>query len=162
MYLFINNKRGIFKFWCCPLYKQWWTVTKIFICSQKFFKYGRQWGTSFDISHLVTAMNVWFQIFPSTQLSYKTWPTLYRLHFPRLWKRLVSFMVNNVSKNYSTPSSGGVYSFLPCKQEQQLSPTSLNVTKREVISISTLVKHWMLHVLPVPAKKPSEICCNYA
>ena len=65
------------------------TVTKIFISSQKFFKYGRQWGTSFDISQSVTTMNVWFQIFPKTQLSYKICPTVYRLQFPRLWKSVV-------------------------------------------------------------------------
>jgi hypothetical protein len=45
-------------------------------------------------------------------------------------------------KNILPPSSG----------QKPHSPTSLNITKQEVISVSTHANPWTLHVLPVPAK----------
>jgi len=77
-------------------------------------------------------------------------------------------MVTKVSEKHSTSifwaetKFNNVETLLSCSQEQQDSPTSQNSIKTGSNSVSTIVKPWMLHTLPFPAKRPSEILCNAA
>ena len=74
-------------------------------------------------------------------------------------------MVNNVSEKYSTPifwtetKFNSVQLFLPCKQEQQHSPTSLNIINGNNLSFHRCKT--LIVACPIRScKRPSDIFSN--